>query len=491
MKKIASLTIILLFLTGFSLGQTADQLKKATELFNQGLAYQNNQEWDKAIESYTEYIKIRPNHSGVWYNRGLARYERGIDFSNNTGETSRKHLEEAVADFTQSIKLNPNFADAWLSRANANLILIRLDLSKYAPLAVADFTQAIKLAPNSPGAYRGRGKAYSEQYQVNNALADFNKAIELNPQDDDAYFQRGKIYFSNKNLNSAKADFQAVLKISPAHPYAKIWLESTNSTKTAPPVSTSQTWQTAFETGKTFLQRNDADNAIASFQKALNLLPVKFEGDEVELLIANQKSLILENIAKSYLVKKDYNNAINNCLTAQKSIYETLLNKYAKIEKFKFDPSELLELSKSKIDLQLINFDLLLAQSTESPAIGKRCFQAFEQNNLTMEQQFSLIGLGALKVGAAEFVSDMFLATSSLRLSLSQLCQGRGKNICGESSRNNEIAKYAGKSLEDINKAIEFSPAQKKLYLHRAEVHRHLGRNDLALADETKASQLK
>lgn len=498
MKKLGLSAAILLTFVIVSFGQTAEELKKASEFYNQGVEFYKKDQFDKAIESYTAYLKIHPNVANIRYNRGLAYYFKGIDLAKNTGETSRKNLNLAIADFSEAIKFDSNSADAWIYRGKSYFWL-QLDGVKFLDLAISDFSQALKLNPNSADSYYERAKAYQERNQLQNALADFKKAIELNPKDGYAYFERGKVYYSQHNYTAASSDFATAYKILPDHPYSKTWLDNANqklnptqiSTGATPQNSASQDWKSAFEAGKNALRQNQPDSAIIAFQKAINLLPTKFESDQIELLFAIQKGLIQENLAKAQIAKKEYDGAIKTCSAAQEFLYKTLVNKISKIEKFKFDSSMLIEISKSKLDLTIVNYDLVLSQAGESVEIGKRCFDAFPQNGLSMEQQMSLIGVGMLKIGTAELVADSFFTTSSVRLSLSQICQGKGRNICGEGSRTNEINKYAEKSLADINKAIGFAPTMKNFYLQRAAVYRQLGKNDLALADETKAGQLK
>ncbi len=490
MKQLGLSAIILLTFVFVSFGQTAEELRKATEFYNQGVEFYKNDQFDKAIENYTAYLKIRPNVANAWYNRGLAYYFNGIDLAKNTGETTRKNLNSAIADFSEAIKLDSNSAEAFLYRGKSYFWL-RLDGIKFVDSAISDFSQALKLNSNSADAYFERSIAYSEKNQWENALADLNKAIQLNPNNADAYFERGKIYSSNKKTDLANADFRATLRISPNHPYAKIWIKDASQNTNPPQTAAAQDWQSAFEEGKNALRQNQPDRAITAFQRAINLFPTNFEGDQIELLFVNQKAAIQENLANAQIAKKDYDGAIKTCSDAQQFLYKTLVNKISKIEKFKFDPSMLVEISKSKLDLMIMNFDLVLSQAEKSAEIGKRCINAFPQNGLSTLQQMSLIAVGMLKVGTAELVANTFFTTSSLRLTLSQICQGKGKNLCGENSRNNEINKYADKSLADINKAIGYAPSVKTFYLHRAAIYRHLGKNDLALTDEAKAGQLK
>jgi tetratricopeptide (TPR) repeat protein len=493
---------------------TPDQLKRASELYKQGVEFYDKNQFDQAIEKYNEYLKIRPNVADAFYNRGLAFYLKGIDLPKNTTESSKKNLNSAIADFSEAIKINPSSADAWIMRGRAYFWL-RIDGSKYVESAITDFSQAIKLDANSADAYLGRGKAYRENYQPEKALADLNKAIQLNPNNADAYFERGNVYYSQNNFSLAKADFANADRINPQHPYAKNWLNAANQklnptqnstiavsqTKPTPTptvttaqttTSTAQTWQKSFEEGKNYLQRSEADRAIASFQNALNQFPAVSDSDVIALILASQKAEILEQIAKAHIIKKDYKNAATSCINGQQFVYEKMINKLSAISsQNKLTAGELAEIAKSKLDMTVINYDLLIGQSNGAVELGERCLSYFPKSSMTTDEMMLTIGVGTLKLGTAEFVADMLYTTSSLRLSLSQLCQQKWTSLCGVNSRDNQTSKYSNKSLEDINKAIEYAPVLKKLYLQRAEVYRFLGKNDLALADQTKAGQLK
>ncbi|MEQ1644084.1 MAG: hypothetical protein ABL959_11615, partial [Pyrinomonadaceae bacterium] len=68
------LLILALVIAAFipSHAQTAEQLKRASELFKRGTEnYKNNRD-DAAIADFTEYLKIRPTVAAAWFNRGIA-----------------------------------------------------------------------------------------------------------------------------------------------------------------------------------------------------------------------------------------------------------------------------------------------------------------------------------------------------------------------------------------------------------------------------------
>jgi tetratricopeptide (TPR) repeat protein len=90
--------------------------------------------------------------------------------------------DRAIADYTQAIRLNPNSTTIYNNRGNAYSNKGDYDH------AIADYTQAIRLDPNSATAYNNRGTAYSEGGDYDQAIADFEVALRINPNDDVARY---------------------------------------------------------------------------------------------------------------------------------------------------------------------------------------------------------------------------------------------------------------------------------------------------------------
>jgi tetratricopeptide (TPR) repeat protein len=96
------------------------------------------------------------------FDRGLAAHKQG-------------NTQEAIAQFTQAIKLDPNYTDAYNNRGNAYY-----DLDDY-DKAIADYAQAIKIDPGDADAYNNRGIAYHNLGDYDKAIADYAQAIKLDP----------------------------------------------------------------------------------------------------------------------------------------------------------------------------------------------------------------------------------------------------------------------------------------------------------------------
>ena len=134
--------------------------KNATVLNQQGLAKQNLGDWDGAMADYNEAIRLDPNYSAGYDNRGNVKRQKG-------------DLNGAIADINQAIRLNPKNAIAYFNRARVK--------EKHGDLdgAIADFNQAISLKPNYSSAYRDRGEVKRKKGDINGANADFSQALKL------------------------------------------------------------------------------------------------------------------------------------------------------------------------------------------------------------------------------------------------------------------------------------------------------------------------
>src|SRR5260221_591619 len=84
-------------------------------------------------------------------------------------------LAQALADYTRAIKLNPNDDQAYYNRAIA-----RNDKGD-ADGALADYDQAIRIDPKYTDAYVNRAEIKAGQENWDAAIADLNRAIALDP----------------------------------------------------------------------------------------------------------------------------------------------------------------------------------------------------------------------------------------------------------------------------------------------------------------------
>lgn len=110
---------------------------------------------------------------------------------------------------------------AWEKRTQLHVLEFDYDA------AIADATQALdlclKVSPftfNCAAAYTLRGQMYLLLYEWDKVLADYNTAIELNPNYADAYFYRGVLFYTQGPRENALADFERYLELAPQGDHA-------------------------------------------------------------------------------------------------------------------------------------------------------------------------------------------------------------------------------------------------------------------------------
>lgn len=162
--------------------------------FYKGFTYHNRKQYDKAIEYYSEALKLNPGLVEAYIGRGVA-YTKKDDF------------DRAIKDYNKAIELNPNYAMAYYNRGNAYL-------HKDDPgQAIKDYTQAIELQPDDSNAYTGRGLAYAKRGKSDCAIKDYDTAIRLKPDYPTAYYNRGNAYADKGEFNKAISEYNEAIQL--------------------------------------------------------------------------------------------------------------------------------------------------------------------------------------------------------------------------------------------------------------------------------------
>ncbi len=135
-----------------------------TALVDRGDAYLVKKDYDKAMADFDAAVRINPKDPGGYFGRGRVSY-------------AKKDYERAISAYDEAIRLNPHHADFYNGRGMA------YRKQKKYEAAIADYTQAIKLEPKEPGHYYNRGNAYKANKEFEKAIADLNEAVRLDPKD--------------------------------------------------------------------------------------------------------------------------------------------------------------------------------------------------------------------------------------------------------------------------------------------------------------------
>jgi len=194
---------------------------------DRGVTYFRLKERRLAITDFNQAIKLNSNDAEIYNHRGITRYEIG-------------DKQGAIRDYSQAIKINPKLHQAYINRAvargeigdkagadsdysqafylQAEDKLERRDFQG----AIAKYTEAIRLNSNYAAAYQGRGIARFRLGEKESALADLNQAIKLNPDDAKAYYERGIVRNELGDKQGAINDYNQAIKINPKFDQAYI-----------------------------------------------------------------------------------------------------------------------------------------------------------------------------------------------------------------------------------------------------------------------------
>lgn len=473
--------LVMVVLAGTSQGQTAEQLKRASELFKQGTANYSSARYDAAIANYNEYLKIRPTVAAGWYNRGLAYKQKA------EAAMSRMDFEKAEADFTQAIKLDPKDADFWLHRGHVRSRLVPVDFANKLPQAIADYTQVIKLRPNASEGYTGRGRMYEESNQSEKALADLNKALQLNPRDYVAYFTRGKVHGLSKNYAAARSDLEYAIRLFPDYAAAKSLLEYINregqkSGVSSPVTATSKAptasealisdAQSGYKLADEAEKRGDHAAVISLVTRTLPMIPLAAEWQPRDdlmtfpyLALVKMRARALAALRRDTEADKDYS---VHGMAAIRTI-----SRYMKASS-----------TQLMADNTVSGSGTIMARLESSKAVIT-C-----KSGLEVANEWSDL-VKRTRPNDNKTLLGSAIAIAGLRETCSYAYRMHASNqLGGITYDRGDKAKYLNDAIASLTEAIRLFPGEPKTYLERAKAYRELGRPDLAVADEQKSREL-
>ena len=183
--------------------------------------YQHSKQYDKAIADYNEDIRLRPDSSMAYCNRGYA------------------YLQEAAQNkiWSENYKTRPvpfrNAADAATAASEASNALVEF------PKALADLSMAIKLVGHDVGREHAinddarrchfiRAQAYMYTGEYDKAAADYDEVIKYDAAaspkqrrgsfNASNYINRAEAYYGNKQYDKALADLNEAEHLNPNDP---------------------------------------------------------------------------------------------------------------------------------------------------------------------------------------------------------------------------------------------------------------------------------
>ena len=135
-------------------------LVQSSNLFEEGLKKQEQEDYVGAIADYTEFLKTHPEHLEGYSNRGFAK-------------AMLNKLPDALKDLDRAIALAPENADAYNARGNVHAMAGNLSAS------IRDFNRSIGCDRNFADAYYNRAISRHGLGDRRGAKADLSKAASL------------------------------------------------------------------------------------------------------------------------------------------------------------------------------------------------------------------------------------------------------------------------------------------------------------------------
>ncbi|KAM3114825.1 tetratricopeptide repeat protein [Phormidesmis sp. 146-33] len=175
----------------------------ALSWFRQGLGHAAAEDHEKAVASYNQVLRTRPDFWEAWYERGLsleslgffteaiASYDRALqsrpsreaegEIWHDRGNAMQYGLgdyEAALICYNHTLQINEAYPLAWFNRGNALLY----GLNQYDG-AIESYNHAIELDANNHLTWRNRGNALVELKRYSEAIASYDRALSLQPDD--------------------------------------------------------------------------------------------------------------------------------------------------------------------------------------------------------------------------------------------------------------------------------------------------------------------
>lgn len=140
------------------------------------------------------------NDAQAYYDQGLKYYKAN-------------QFQQAVGTFKQAIKLKPSDAEMHYYLGEAYL-----GLEQYKE-AIKSYKQAVKLRPNYTAAYNNMGLAYLRSGQYEEAVKHFEKVTLLEPEYSLAHYNLGAAYLERGHMNAALEQLMILRTIDPQRAY--------------------------------------------------------------------------------------------------------------------------------------------------------------------------------------------------------------------------------------------------------------------------------
>jgi tetratricopeptide (TPR) repeat protein len=180
MKKYSALTLIVTLAVGLSQiayaqgGKEAKQSKgniEANRLAREGAEALKGNDFDKAVDLLRKAANLDHKYTS---DLAIAYERRGYALAKN------QQFQDAVQDYTEAIKIKSNEPRIYEERAYAEMKIYAYDK------ALDDYAELIKLKPKEVRYYNFRAYIYEAKEDPKNAMAETESALKIDPNNQEA-----------------------------------------------------------------------------------------------------------------------------------------------------------------------------------------------------------------------------------------------------------------------------------------------------------------
>jgi superkiller protein 3 len=262
------------------------KLKQADESYQAAIKLQQQKKWDEAIAQYQKAISLQPAEPAYPFAMGTVFQARSADTNTSSDlDLAMKWYQTALDQDPKNKQFKDALATAVQLKA-APLVeqAIKKQTAGDFAGAIELYQQALQVLPNDPGTWTNLGSALQASDDFQNAREAFQKAITLDPKGQIAnWYYIAAIDETLGRAPQAIADYQKYLAGAPTGQFAgpakervKVLTANPNATTkiaTSGEVKVQKEASDAFDQAVKLQTAQKYDEAIALYQKAIQLVP--------------------------------------------------------------------------------------------------------------------------------------------------------------------------------------------------------------------------
>jgi tetratricopeptide (TPR) repeat protein len=278
-----------------------------------GDAYRAQNQWDDAIDNYTESIQLSSLNSEAFYGRGVAF-------------VGKRLTDPALNDFSTAINLKPHNVQYLCKRASL------FNSMQYFNLSINDCLQAIAINLKCAAAVHILGLSYASQKppQIEKAIATLEEAQRLNVSIDEQmksmlaemYYLHGKVLHHGEYCPEADKEFNHAIKLDSAYS-DKVDKFLISVKKDNSQDRNLAQYNELLKNGSDSLDQNQFGPAVQIFTEATRVMPNRaeaFYGRGLAFLGKNDPAAAVGDFNKAILLNHEYAEAYCQRALAQERL---------------------------------------------------------------------------------------------------------------------------------------------------------------------------